>query len=82
MRYMRYNLALADSQAEDDIDRLFNQLQRIEPPEELIVRILSHIGSLPTPAMALAKRRRTAQGGQADVELDTPVVHNQRREPS
>jgi hypothetical protein len=64
------------SQSEDDIDRLFNHLGQLEPPNELVARILTHIGHLPelptpSPSHPVSKR-----------EYETLVVHNEWRDPS
>lgn len=46
--------ALTCFEPEDDVDRLFKQLPRIEPSREVIADILQHIRSLPAPS-ALAR---------------------------
>ncbi|MGH2506487.1 MAG: hypothetical protein ACRDHZ_03590 [Ktedonobacteraceae bacterium] len=35
------------SSLEDDIDKLFNHLDQLEPPDELVARILTRIRHLP-----------------------------------
>ena len=43
MQYLEYISFLDDDIPQDDIDRLFSQLQMIEPPPSFIARILSQI---------------------------------------
>lgn len=66
------------SQAEDDVDKLFNHLGQLEPPDELVARILTHIGRLPEPSMCPPSSLRPASGG----EHESLIVHNEWRDPS
>jgi hypothetical protein len=43
MQYSAYSFFCDSIEQEDDIDKLFNQLQIIEPPSDLITRIVSTI---------------------------------------
>jgi hypothetical protein len=43
MQYSAYSFSCDSIEPEDDIDKLFNQLQTIEPPPELITRIVGTI---------------------------------------
>lgn len=82
MRFMLYGLALADRQPEDDIDQLFNWLPRVEPPDGLITRILSHIGHLPAPSADSLSIQHAGQKFLAGEGLETLIIHNEKQEPS
>jgi len=43
MQYSVYSFSCDSIEPEDDIDKLFTQLQTIEPPPDLITRIVSTI---------------------------------------
>ncbi len=43
MQYSAYSFSYDSIEPEDDIDKLFNQLQTIEPPPDLVTRIVSTI---------------------------------------
>jgi len=43
MQYSAYSFFCDSIEPEDDIDKLFNQLQIIEPPPDLITRIVGTI---------------------------------------
>lgn len=62
------------SQTEDDIDRLFNHLDQLEPPDELIAHILDHVEHLPPPS-AVSHPVEHEQGGHL-------LVYNEWRDPS
>lgn len=62
------------SQTEDDVDRLFNHLDQLEPPDELIAHILAHVGRLPSSAAASHPVEN-----EQDEQL---LVHNEWRDPS
>lgn len=53
MSTLSSGLILATSEAEsfpqDDIDRLFNKLHKLEPPEDIVKQILARVKNLPTP---------------------------------
>jgi hypothetical protein len=77
MQFMLSRLTLAGSEPEDDLDKLFNKLSQIEPPGELIARILSHIRSLPAPSA-----RQAQPETPAIEEADALVVRKEHCEPS
>ncbi len=65
-------------QPEDDVDKLFNRLGQLEPPGELVARILTHIGrlsGLSTPSPLLPE----LAGSEEGVGL---IVRNEGRDPS
>ena len=43
MQYSAYSFSCDSIEPEDDIDKLFTQLQTIEPPPDLITRIVGTI---------------------------------------
>ncbi len=55
MQFQPTNSFLEDDMLEDDIDRLFNQLQCIEPPPSLVSRILSQLPPHRTSATLVSK---------------------------
>ncbi len=60
----------------DDIDRLFNRLEPLEPPTEVLARILnsiSHISPRPT---------HPESSWDNDDQVDGLVVRNEKKEPS
>lgn len=68
-------------QPEDDIDTLFTHLRQLEPPGEVITRIITHIGrlprpdTLPSPSPNLTENEEGGEGGQL-------VVRNEWRDPA
>ena len=42
-------LSEAESFPEDDIDRLFGKLRKLEPPGDIVKQILARVKRLPTP---------------------------------
>lgn len=77
MQFISSHPMQARFQPEDDIDKLFNRLSQLEPPEELISRILSHVQHLPAP---FSRRMHPALPGNE--ECDGLVVRNEMRDPS
>jgi len=75
MQFMLSRHTPAAFQPEDDIDKLFHRLSRVEPPGELISRILSNVKRLPAP-MQIQPDPPVGNG------LDNLVVRNEKREPS
>lgn len=71
---------LAQCQPEDDIDQLFNRLSRLEPPGELVSRILSRVRHLPTPVST--QPRPAPPGLPGNAEPDSLIVRNDKRNPS
>ena len=45
MQYQEYISFLDDDMPQDDIDKLFSQLQAIEPPPSFISRVLSQVSA-------------------------------------
>lgn len=41
----------AESFPEDDIDRLFENLHKLEPPDDIVKQILARVKRLPAPAL-------------------------------
>ena len=77
MQFMLSRHTLTSFQPGDDIDKLFDRLLQIEPPGELISRILSHVGHLTTPSVPPVQPDTVTND-----ELGDPIVRNERREPS
>lgn len=77
MQFISSHSMQARFQPEDDIDKLFNRLSQLEPPDELISHILSRVQHLPTP---LSRQMHSVVPGSE--ELDSLVVRNERRDPS
>lgn len=40
----------AESRPEDDIDRLFDKLHKLEPPRDIVKQILARVKRLPAPS--------------------------------
>ena len=77
MQFMLSRLALAGFEPEDDIDKLFSRLPQIEPPAELITRILSHVQRLPVPSA-----QQNWSGAPVVEGSDALVVRKENCEPS
>jgi hypothetical protein len=79
MQYVPYSFFADDSLPKDDVDRLFEQLEQIEPPSSLITQILKNI---------TGKNRYKSSPDVADPEslpwdeLDSLVVRNEKLGPS
>ncbi len=43
MRHLQRDIFPDHTEPDDDVDRLFNRLEPLEPPADLVVRILSSI---------------------------------------
>jgi len=82
MQFISPGFAPVEAQPEDDIDKLFTRLSQLEPPGELITRILIHVQSLPEGVTDAPE----AQPSQANLEVawerEALVVRNEQREPS
>ncbi len=75
MQYQEYISFLDDDILQDDIDRLFSQLQMIEPPPSFIARILSQIpGNMSNVSSASLFSQAVSWN-----QLDSWVVRNNRR---
>jgi hypothetical protein len=77
MSFMPANLALVGFQPEDDIDKVFRQLPRVEPSGELVKRILTHIRHLPGPL-----QQQDYLGLSGSEGVDALIVRNEKRDPS
>lgn len=75
MQFMLLRHTPATCQPEDDIDKLFHHLSRVEPPGELIARILQNVRRLPVSLPGQPDR-------PVGDRLDTLVVRNETCEPS
>ena len=82
MQFMLSRLALAGFEPEDDIDKLFSRLPQIEPPGELIARILSHVQRLPAPSALPPSAQKTCPETPFVEGSDALVVHRENCEPS
>jgi len=82
MRCIPHSLASANGQPEDDIDKLFTNLPQVEPPDELIARILSHVQHLTEPSVYSSVTQSFRSDMQIDREDQALVIHNEQREPS
>jgi hypothetical protein len=69
----------SDDLPKDDIDKLFDNLQQLEPPPYLIKRILSR---LPRKAPANPSSDSHQPASDPWKELDGLVVRNEKRCPS
>jgi hypothetical protein len=82
MQFMLSRLALAGFEPEDDIDKLFSRLPQIEPPGELIARILSHVQRLPTPSALPSSGQQRRPERPAIEGGDALIVRKENCEPS
>ena len=73
MLYPQSVLFSEDVTSDDDIDRLFSQLEQIEPPTSLVDSILASV------AQVAQKRKRSN-----DIFVDTYelIVHHEDKQPS
>lgn len=62
MKYPLHLLACEDAVADDEIDKLFNQLEVIEPPARLVGDILSSASRLPHPPLAASSLLKDIEG--------------------
>ena len=69
----------SDDLPKDDIDKIFDNLQQLEPPPYLIKRILSRLPRKP-PASPPSHKLPTESDPWK--ELDGLVVRNEKRHPS
>ena len=74
MSYLQPVLFSEDVTSDDDIDRLFSQLEQIEPPASLVDSILASISQL-----AGQQRQGFHNCSTQSYEM---VVHNEGQEPS
>jgi hypothetical protein len=76
MRHLQRDIFADHTEPDDDVDRLFNRLEPLEPPADLVVRILNsiaHISSRPSgPEFSWDN----------DYHEDGLVVRNEKKESS
>ena len=74
MSYLQSVLFSEDVTSDDDIDRLFSQLEQLKPPTSLVDSILASVAQL-------ANQQRQ---GSRDIWTQTceMIVHNEDQEPS
>jgi len=70
---LQATLLLEDNLPQDDIDRVFNRLQHVEPPPSLVSRVLNQMPFSTTPASLVAQP-------VAWHNLDHWVVKNKKRQ--
>ena len=75
MQYQEYISFLDDDMPQDDIDKLFSQLQAIEPPPSFISRVLSRVPA----SMSSVSAEPLFSQSVAWNQLDRWVVRNNRR---
>ena len=75
MQYQEYISFLDDDMPQDDIDKLFSQLQAIEPPPSFISRVLSRVPA----SMSGVSAEPLFSQSVAWNQLDRWVVRNNRR---
>lgn len=76
MRHQQRNIFAERSEPDDDIDKLFNRLEPLEPPSELIARILNSVSRLSLRPTDLESQ------WDNDSHVDALVVRNENKEPS
>ena len=74
MSYLQSVLFSEDVTSDDDIDRLFNQLEQLEPPTSLVDSILASVAQL---AQQQRQRPHDILAGTCEM-----IVHNEDQEPS
>jgi hypothetical protein len=75
MQYQEYISFLDDDMPQDDIDKLFSQLQAIEPPPSFISRVLSRVPATMSSVSAASHFSQSVEWNQ----LDRWVVGNNKR---
>ena len=75
MHYQEYISFLDDDMPQDDIDKLFSQLQAIEPPPSFISRVLSRVPA----SMSGVSTEPLFSQSVAWNQLDRWVVRSNRR---
>ena len=75
MQYQEYISFLDDDMPQDDIDKLFSQLQAIEPPPSFISRVLSRVPAAMSSVSAASLFSQSVAWNQ----LDRWVVRSNRR---
>lgn len=67
-----------DNVPEDEIDELFGKLKMVEPPAEVIARILANVSQL----SQASSQKTEAKVKEPFEDLDNLVVRNEKKEPS
>ncbi len=75
MQYQEYISFLDDDMPQDDIDKLFSQLQAIEPPPSFISRVLSRVPA----SMSGVSAEPLFSQSVAWNQLDRWIVRSNRR---
>jgi len=76
MRYLQDDSFPGCAEADDDVDRLFKRLKPVEPPADLLVRLLNSIAHVsPRPSDPALSWDHECHG-------DGLVVRNEKQEPS
>ena len=75
MQYQEYISFLDEDMPQDDIDKLFSELQAIEPPPSFISRVLSRVPATISSVSAASLFSQSVEWNQ----LDRWVVGNNRR---
>jgi hypothetical protein len=81
MRFMPYSLALADFQSDDDVDLLFSKLSQVEPPRELIKRIILNIQHLPLSSADPLSTQCAGQKVSVGEGSKSLTIHNEKQKP-
>ena len=68
----------SDDLPKDDVDKIFDKLQQLEPPPYLIARILSRLPRKPSANLPSEPNRSEADPWK---ELDGLVIRNDKRRP-
>ncbi len=63
-------LSEAESFPEDDVDRLFGKLQKLEPPGDIVKQILARVKRLPAPRPLPPAEVKDAPGGERKEAID------------
>jgi hypothetical protein len=73
---LKRSISAQCSEPDDDIDKLFSRLELLEPPTDLLKRILNSIPqNSPRPA-------KPEPQWDTDSQIDGLVVRNENKEPS
>jgi len=76
MRHLQRDIFPDHTEPDDDVDRLFNRLEPLEPPADLVVRILSSISQISS------RPSDPAFSWDHDCHGEGLVVRNEKKEPS
>ena len=76
MRYLQRDIFPDHREPDDDVDRLFNRLEPLEPPVDLVARILNSISQISS------RPSDPDFSWDNDSHRDGLVVRNEKKEPS